>query len=745
MDGAPPGGDDDDKMMIERRRFADVQLETISTRQKWSDWFGYVMDLALLHPLSSIVLFLASIAVNVIVGALFMRALNVAEGGPPADAEDNDNTSTNWARAFFNAAHVTADPGGLFDKIRASKGGESFIAVLVTLGGMVILAILVGGVSEVIAEKHRQLKRGRSKMMEYGHWVILGWNDKLPAIVKQISFSQSHAREFTVIVLNSNPNMDREEAHDMLQDLNDEFESPLKRIIVRNGSTHDPAALRAVNLIDARAIIVLSSIGVGEATVTDAPTLRTLLCILATVPPVDPVDDSAAVNGAVAPAGGAAPPARRQLSIVCEIIEEFNGSLFEALDSRVNCVAPRQLLGRLLVQTSCSHLGLASVYQELLSFDGSEFQIRAWPQVIGQPFEKLQDIFTDNCTVIGVMRPSEKAAGYPQLVHPDPDCVIQHGDQLVFIADGPDVYGLRNPSLPSAGAAGDDADGETRVGIDAPLHVVSNSLVLPAWPAGQPKTKRILIVGWRDELDGMLEELNEYVSAGSIVSIIHESPVEKRHSIYAPLGPQKLSNVEIEHKQVQTDSHADLKRFLLGVSGRQYSAVMILSDAPTVCSIEEARAADSKILMITVAVDALLKSDLYKNAVASAAAAARSAPDSSARSSVGASSSPAAPDPRGSSSALVPAAGAAAASSSSSSSSSVVPAHKLAVRVVSELSDVQTKALLHAYDPSVGEFIVVSEQNRLALLARQRNAPGGAVVVSRICVLMLLFLLCASV
>jgi len=36
-------------------------------------------------------------------------------------------------------------------------------------------------VSEVIAEQHRQLKRGRSKMIEEGHWAILGWNDKLPS------------------------------------------------------------------------------------------------------------------------------------------------------------------------------------------------------------------------------------------------------------------------------------------------------------------------------------------------------------------------------------------------------------------------------------------------------------------------------------------------------------------------------------------------------------------------------------
>jgi hypothetical protein len=73
------------------------------------------------------------------------------------------------------------------------------------------------------------------------------------------------------------------------------------------------------------------------------------------------------------------------VSIVVEVVDSSNIEMLQGLDSRVACVAPRQLLARLLVQTACSHRGLSSVYADLLSFDGSEFHMR------GQSFGSLHD------------------------------------------------------------------------------------------------------------------------------------------------------------------------------------------------------------------------------------------------------------------------------------------------------------------------------------------------------------------
>lgn len=88
------------------------------TRPVWGwtrfrEFARYRLDLGLQHPLSSIVLFLLSIAVNIILGGLLLRALHAAEETPLGEDElPDDNSSWNWGMAFFNAAHVTADPGG---------------------------------------------------------------------------------------------------------------------------------------------------------------------------------------------------------------------------------------------------------------------------------------------------------------------------------------------------------------------------------------------------------------------------------------------------------------------------------------------------------------------------------------------------------------------------------------------------------------------------------------------------------
>ena len=81
------------------------------------------------------------------------------------------------------------------------------------------------------------------------------------------------------------------------------------------------------------------------------------------------------------------------------------------------------------------------VYQALLGFDGAEFHIvDEMPMLNGRRFDDLSDIFTDSCTVVGVLRPSEKSATppYSSLVNPPADCVLQAGDQLVVVAEGSD-------------------------------------------------------------------------------------------------------------------------------------------------------------------------------------------------------------------------------------------------------------------------------------------------------------------
>jgi hypothetical protein len=63
---------------------------------------------------------------------------------------------------------------GLFRIVR-------FIATLV---GIFVISILIGSISSGIDEKIDELKKGKSKVLETNHTLILGWSEKVFSIIK---------------------------------------------------------------------------------------------------------------------------------------------------------------------------------------------------------------------------------------------------------------------------------------------------------------------------------------------------------------------------------------------------------------------------------------------------------------------------------------------------------------------------------------------------------------------------------
>ena len=100
---------------------------------------------------------------SIIVGALALYAVGGAEHLEVADA------------AWRSWTYV-ADAGNHAD----SEGmGPRVVSVCVSVGGMLVFALMVGLVSESIGEKVDSLRKGKSDVIERNHTLILGWNDKL--------------------------------------------------------------------------------------------------------------------------------------------------------------------------------------------------------------------------------------------------------------------------------------------------------------------------------------------------------------------------------------------------------------------------------------------------------------------------------------------------------------------------------------------------------------------------------------
>ncbi|CAI5982594.1 unnamed protein product [Closterium sp. NIES-64] len=78
--------------------------------------------------------------------------------------------------ATWRAWSYVADAGNHAD----SEGvGPRIVGVSISIGGMLIFALMVGLVSEGISEKVDSLKKGKSDVIEKNHTLILGWSDKL--------------------------------------------------------------------------------------------------------------------------------------------------------------------------------------------------------------------------------------------------------------------------------------------------------------------------------------------------------------------------------------------------------------------------------------------------------------------------------------------------------------------------------------------------------------------------------------
>ena len=85
----------------------------------------------------------------------------------------------------------------------ASTEGTSgkIIAFCTTIGGMLVFALMIGVISDSIGEKVDDLKQGKSKVIENDHTLILGWNEKGLAILRQLGLANQSEGGMPVVVL----------------------------------------------------------------------------------------------------------------------------------------------------------------------------------------------------------------------------------------------------------------------------------------------------------------------------------------------------------------------------------------------------------------------------------------------------------------------------------------------------------------------------------------------------------------
>jgi hypothetical protein len=408
------------------------------------------------------------------------------------------------------------DPGNMAQDILSSSWYKLF-AVMAGLSGVVMLSALIAFITTALDQKISELKRGRSKVIEKGHTLILGWNEqRIIEILRELIIANESEKDACVVIL---ADEDKEEMDDISRlRLAD---TKTTRIVTRSGQVTTLANLDMVSIEQCKSVIILASCtdtsAPDEKAISDAMVIQTIL----------------ATTGKGREDG--------DFAVVAEI---FNNAYREIVENtfpeHVVTINTSEVLAKLLVQTSRS-VGLSVVYNEILSYDGCEmyFYQADWG---GIKFGDLVYHFPDGVPM-GVLHSEESLTLNPEL-----DYTMQDDDDILILAD-------------------DDSTIEYR------RHPVAQPT---AYPTSQrrleQRQEKELILGWNYKAPIIISEFADYVKAGSQIDIMLRDPTnEVRQTI------QTLDN-EIENISINLLEKNCLNRsHLLSIEPFNYNNIIILA------------------------------------------------------------------------------------------------------------------------------------------------------------------------
>jgi len=427
--------------------------------------------------------------------------------------ESDATQGLDFAELFWRSLLRTLDPGTM----GGDTGSVLFVLsmLLVTLGGIFIVATLIGIISTGIEGKLDELRKGRSTVLESNHTVILGWSRQIFEIIGEIVQANENQRRACIVVLAERDKVEMED--EIRQRVPD---TKTTRIVCRSGSPIELANLGIASPQTSRSIVVLAP----ENEDPDTDVIKTLLAI---------TND----------------PDRRAepYRIVAELREPSNVDVARlASRGEAQLVLGGELIGRIAAQT-CRQPGLSIVYQDLLDFGGDEMYFWSSPDLVGRQFGECLALFRTS-SLIGIA----PVDGEPHL-NPQMDRVIADGDRLVFVSQDDDTIKREDPP---PGVARDE------------LIVLREQA-----PPGKDTT---LVLGWNSRTAGLLTELDKYVAVGSRLTVLADGHGVAAPGDEITAVGERLQRMKLEYRHADTTNRAVLDQ--ITSEGYEHIVVMSYSD-----------------------------------------------------------------------------------------------------------------------------------------------------------------------
>ena len=351
-------------------------------------------------------------------------------------------------------------------------GDWTFLLLMfaVTLGGVFIVSTLIGVLTSGIEAKVEELRKGRSKVIEQDHTLILGWSPKIFSIVSELVIANENRRRPRIVIL---ADKDKVEMEDELRSKVGDTKNT--KVVCRTGTPIDLNDLEIVNPHDARSIVVLAP----EDGDPDSHVIKVILAI---------------TNN---------PNRRREAyHVVAELQDERNLEVARMVGrDEVQLVVTGDLIARIIVQT-CRQSGLSVVHTELLDFGGDEIYFQEEPRLVGRTFAEALFAY-ETSSIIGL-----RTADGRILLNPPMETPLGPGDKVIAVSQDDDTV------VPSNRVT-DWSRYVEQLGID--LGAIRNP------PRQPPHPEQTLILGWNGRAPTIVNELDRYVAPGSAVTVVAQT------------------------------------------------------------------------------------------------------------------------------------------------------------------------------------------------------------------------------
>ncbi|CAJ1377158.1 unnamed protein product [Effrenium voratum] len=430
-----------------------------------------------------------------------------------------------------------ADPDG---GESAEPGGHA-VGVVVSIGGMLIFALLLSLITSAFEDFLWQIRHGSIPVVEGDHIVILGYDKSAITMIEELCSAMETSGGGLIAILAPEGKVEVERC---LQDADVKLRN--SSVVVRSGQPYNEEDVTRVAVQTARRIVVLANKAVSREE-ADAQTLNVLLTLQGLNYSQDAKD--------------------RCTIVECCLVR--NQNLFRSLAAGpMQVLATQDFIGQLLVEASRQR-GLSQVISQTLGFDGMEFYIAEVKGIEGWSFRDI--LFAlGACIPIGYMLETNEVVLLPPMEH-----TFLGTERLICLSEDAST-------LPVAIAPGMH-EKVTKILSAHTLRPTGSSEDM----VSQTQKALIIVIGWNEGIGSIMHEVDLVVAKGSSVVIYApEDPTFREEYLDAS---QVRRNYKYQNLTVQQMQGALGARYKLeGLPLEAAKKIFILADKTESSCQEEA-------------------------------------------------------------------------------------------------------------------------------------------------------------